>query len=240
MYRRVFVAGASGVIGRRLGQLLLEDGWDIVGMIRSPEKASDLKAAGIAPVVVDVFDIRALHEAVTAARAEVIVHLLTDLPDGLDPAKMPEAIERTARIRDVGTRNLVSAAVAAKTKRMVAQSITFVYAPGPRPFKEESSLHIEDNGPIGISARGVAALEQQVLRAPLEGAILRYGKLYGPGTGFDTRAIDGPVHVDAAAHAARLALTRGASGIYNVAEKDGSVSSDKAIKELGWNPDFRI
>lgn len=101
-------------------------------------------------------------------------------------------------------------------------------------------MHIEDNGPIGISARGVAALEQQVLRAPLEGVILRYGKLYGPGTGFDTRAIDGPVHVDAAAHAARLALSRGASGIYNVAEKDGSVSSDKAIKELGWNPDFRI
>lgn len=79
-----------------------------------------------------------------------------------------------------------------------------------------------------------------MLGAPLQGAILRYGKLYGPGTGFATRASDSTVHVDAAAHAARLALIRGASGIYNVAEKDGSVSSDKATKDLGWNPDFRI
>lgn len=88
---------------------------------------------------------------------------------------------------------------------------------------------------------GSATLEQQVLRAPLEGVILRYGKLYGPGTGFDSRAADGPVHVDAAAHVARLVLTRGAPGIYNIAEMDGGVSSDKAIKELGGGkPGSRI
>lgn len=94
-------------------------------------------------------------------------------------------------------------------------------------------MHVEDSGPVGISERGVATLEQQVLRAPLEGVILRYGKLYGPGNGFDSRAADGPVHVDAAAHAARLVLTRGAPGIYNIAEMEGGVSSDKAIKALG-------
>lgn len=152
---RVFVAGASGVIGRRLCQLLLEDGWDVVGMTRSPEKAAELQAAGVTPAIVDVFDIAALHRAVAAAKAEAIVHQLTDLPDNLDPAKMPGAIERTAWIRDVGTRNLISAAVAAKTKCMVAQSIAFVYAPGPRPFTEESPLHIEDNGPSVFPRAGL-------------------------------------------------------------------------------------
>lgn len=238
--RRVFIAGASGVIGRRLCRLLVEDGWDVIGMTRSPEKFSELQAAGVAPAVVDVFDIAALHGAIAVAKAEVIVHQLTDLPDGLDPAKMPEAIERNARIRDIGTRNLIAAAVAAKVKRMVAQSVAFAYAPAPRPYREDSPLNVADSGPAGVSARGVAALERQVLQAPLEGVILRYGKLYGPGTGFDTRPPGGPVHVDAAAHAARLALTRGAPGIYNLAEIDGSVSSDKAIGDLGWNPDFRV
>lgn len=191
-------------------------------------------------MVVDVFDAAELHKATAAARAEVVVHQLTDLPDGLDPAKMPAAIERNARIRDIGTRNLIDAAVAAKIRRMVAQSVAFMYAPAPRPYREDSPLHVGDSGPIGISARGVAALERQVMQAPLKGVILRYGKLYGPGTGFDTRPPGGPIHVDAAAHATRLALTLGAPGIYNVAEMDGSISSDKAISELGWNPDFRV
>jgi len=89
-------------------------------------------------------------------------------------------------------------------------------------------------------ARGVISLEQQVLSAPLEGVVLRYGRLYGPGTGIDVRPAGGPVHVEAAADAARRALTRGAGGIYNVAEDDGTVSSRKAIDVLGWDPAFRI
>ena len=92
----------------------------------------------------------------------------------------------------------------------------------------------------GLTARGVASLERQTLGGPFEGLVLRYGKLYGPGTGFDTPAAGGPLHVDAAADAARRAVTRGAPGVYNVAEEDGTVSSAKAARELGWHPDFRI
>ena len=97
---------------------------------------------------------------------------------------MAEALVRNARLREVGTRNLVAAAVAAGAKRMVAQSLAFVYAPGPMPYREDAPLCLDD--PVfGETARAVASLEQQVLAAPLTGIVLRYGKLYGPGTGFD-------------------------------------------------------
>jgi nucleoside-diphosphate-sugar epimerase len=144
---------------------------------------------------------------------------------------MSEALVRNARIRDEGTRNLLAAALAAKVKRLISQSISFVYAPGPLPHDESAPLNVE--------ARGVISLEEQVLHAPLEGIVLRYGKFYGPGTGFDQPPSGGPLHVDAAADAARRAITRGRPGIYNIAEEDGTVSSRKAALELGWKPDFR-
>jgi hypothetical protein len=90
-----------------------------------------------------------------------------------------------------------------------------------------------------VSARGVASLERQVLEAPLIGIVLRYGRLYGPGTGFDAPAGAAPLHVDAAAKAAALAVGQGTSGIYNVAEDDGAVTSDRAKRELGWSADWR-
>ena len=122
---------------------------------------------------------------------------------------------------------------------MVAQSIAFAYAPGPMPYREDSPLNLGDPD-FGLTARGVASLEEQVLGAPFEGIILRYGKLYGPGTGFGKPPTGGPLHVDAAADAARRAINRGKAGVYNVAEQDGTVSSDKAVEILGWKSDFRI
>lgn len=227
---KILVAGASGVIGRRLCGLLVEGGWQVVGTTRSPEKATELRALGVEPVVVDVFDEEALHSVVTKARPSIIIHQLTDLPTGLDPAKMAEGRLRTARIRDIGTRNLIAAASACGVSRMVAQSIAFVYESGPLPYREESPLSVDS----------VASFEQQVLDAPFVGIVLRYGKQYGPGTGFDHPPSGGPLHVDAAADAARLAVTHGKSGIYNVVEEDGTVSSQKAIRELCWNPSFRF
>jgi nucleoside-diphosphate-sugar epimerase len=229
---RIFLAGASGAVGRRLCRLLVEDGWQVTGTTRSRDKASALRALGVAPVVVDVFDAAALRQAVLEAGPAVVIHQLTDLPPALDPARMAEARVRNARIREAGTRNLVAAAIAAGAKRMIAQSIAFAYAPGPMPYHEE--------WPLSADSPAVASLEQQVLQAPLVGIILRYGKFYGPGTGFDDPPSGGPVHVDAAADAARRAATRGASAIYNVAEEDGAVSSRRAAIELGWRPDFRI
>lgn len=235
----IFVAGASGVVGRRLCPLLVGDGWKVIGATRSAGKAPMLEAMGVEPVVVDVFDENALLEVVRVAGPSVIVHQLTDLPPGLDPARMAEARIRNARIREVGTRNLVAAATAAGARRMVAQSIAFAYAPGPMPFHEDAPLNVDDPG-FGLTARAVVSLERQVLDSPFEGVVLRYGRFYGPGTGFDAPPADGPLHVDAAAHAARLAVTRGAAGIYNVAEEDGTVSCRKAMTMLGWRPDFRI
>ena len=229
---RVFVAGATGAVGRPLCRLLVADGWRVIGTTRSAAKPPGLQALGVEPVVVDVFDAAALHRAVADARPEIVVHQLTDLPPGLDPARMAEARARNARLREEGTRNLIAAAVAAGARRMVAQSIAFAYAPGPQPYSEDSQLD--------SAQRGVISLESQVLAAPLEGVVLRYGRFYGPGTGFEARRTDGaPLHVDAAADAARRALTRG-RGIYNVAEDDGVLSIRKAVAELGWDPAFRL
>jgi len=221
--------------------LLVAAGWRLYGTTRSPEKAAALRALGVEPLVVDVFDAQALRRAALSAGARIVIHQLTDLPPGLDPARMAASRERNARIRDVGTRNLVAAGLASGMRRLIAQSVSFAYAPGRLPLREDAPLNVgapDEAG--GLSARGVASLESQTLAGPFEGVVLRYGKLYGPGTGFDSPSAGGPLHVDAAADAARRAVTRGAPGIYNVAEEDGIVSSAKAARELGWRDDFRI
>jgi nucleoside-diphosphate-sugar epimerase len=237
--RTIFVAGASGAIGRRLCRLLVDDGWAVVGTTRSKEKVSLLRDMGVEPAVVDVFDEVLLRDIVRTAQPEFVIHQLTDLPPALDPTQMVEALVRNARLREIGTHNLVVAAAAAGVKRMVAQSIAFVYAPGSRPYREEMPLDL-DNPDSGLTVRAVASLERQVLSAPFEGIVLRYGRLYGPGTGFDNPPNEGPLHVDAAADAARRAITRGEPGTYNIAEEDGTVSIDKATDSLGWQPDFRL
>lgn len=239
MSRTIFVAGASGAIGRRLVPLLVADGWRVVGMTRSATKGLLLKELGATPVVVDVYDAPGLGRAIHAARASVVVHQLTDLPPGLDPTRMEEAAPRNARIREEGTRNLIAAALAAGVGRFVAQSIAFAYAEGRLPHGEQDKLNTDAEGRAGVSARGVASLERQVLEAPLEGLVLRYGRLYGPGTGVEVPAGLARLHVDAAAKAAALAVTRGRPGVYNIAEDDGEVSSEKARQELGWNADWR-
>ena len=236
---RILVAGAGGVIGRRLCPLLIGDGWSVTGTTRSTEKMPVLRELGVEPALVDVFDEQALIDIVRQVQPDIVIHQLTDLPPGLDPVKMAEARIRNARLREIGTRNLVAAAAASGVKRLIAQSIAFAYAPGLMPYREDSPLNLSDED-AGLTARAVACLEQQVLDAPLEGIVLRYGKLYGPGTGFTKPPAGGALHVDAAADAARRAVTRGGAGIYNVAEEDGSVCSDKAVEVLGWCSDFRV
>ena len=235
----IFLAGASGVVGRRLLPILVAEGWRVVGMTRSTTKTELLKELGAYPVVADVFDAIHLQRAFTEARPDIVIHQLTDLPPRLDPSLMEEATLRNARIRDEGTRNLVAAALAGGARRIVAQSIAFAYAQGPLPHVEEDRLATDADGRAGTSARGVASLERQILEAPLEGLVLRYGRLYGPGTGSDAPTGQAPLHVDAAARAAALAVTRGEPGVYNLAEDDGAVSSEKAKRLLGWSSDWR-
>lgn len=230
--RTAFVAGASGAVGRVLCRLLLDDGWSVVGITRSAAKAADLTAMGIRTTIVDVFDRDALIRAVVEAKPNVVVHQLTDLPKDNDPQRLAAALPNNARLREIGTDNLVAGAIAAGVKRIVAQSIAFAYAEGPRPYHEDA--------PLSPTATAVARLEQLVLGGPFEGIVLRYGRFYGPGTWYDRPSSQPPVvHVEAAADAARRAMTHGAPGIYNVAEDDGTVSSAKAMQVLGWQPSFR-
>lgn len=227
----IFLAGATGAIGIPLCRLLVAAGHRVHGTTRSHEKSAALEALGVEPVLLDVYDADALKAAVTAARPDVVIHQLTDLPAGMETDDMAAALARNTRLREIGTANLVAAARAVGSRRLIAQSLAFVYAPGPQPHAEAD--------PIDEEARGVLSLESQVMAGPFDGVVLRYGRIWGPGTGFDAPNEACPVHVEAAAQAALLALDRGA-GIYNIAEETGEVATERARTELGWSPDFRL
>lgn len=205
---RIFLAGASGAIGRRLTPLLLAAGHAVTGTTRSLGKAEELKARGIEAVVVDVFDAAALRDAVLRARPDVVIHQLTDLPQTFDRERLAASLVNNARLRIDGTDNLVAASLAAGARRLIAQSIAFAYAAGSEPHRESDPLaSAEGDSPEAISARGVRALENAVVNARgMVGIVLRYGRLYGPGT-WNTPNVRAPLHVDAAAHAALLAVT---------------------------------
>jgi nucleoside-diphosphate-sugar epimerase len=237
MGKRILVAGATGVIGRRLMPLLTGAGHDVVGITRSEAKTRE---HGAEMVAADVFDAAALMRIMASIRPDTVIHQLTDLSGLADPATAADAIRRNALIRTEGTRNLVAAALAANVRHMVAQSIAWAYAPGPLPHAEDDALDIDASEPRAITVRGVAALEAAVLNAPaMKGTVLRYGQLYGPGTGRDRPTGSAPLHVDAAAHAALLAVARGEAGIFNIAEPGPEVLTDKATSKLGWHADFR-
>jgi len=237
---RIFLAGGTGVIGRRLLPLLRAAGYSVWGTTRSPDKAASLREMGVHPVVVDVFDAEALAKAVLKVKPEVVIHQLTDLAEVRDPLRRPVALARNARIRDEGTHHLVAAAREAGARRLIAQSIAWVYAPSPKPHREDHPLDLNADGLQGMTVRGVASLERRVLSAqPMEGVVLRYGRLYGPGSGAETPPPAPAVHVDAAAYAALRALDHGAQGAFNIADPGDEVSCEKAIAELGWRADFR-
>jgi nucleoside-diphosphate-sugar epimerase len=188
---RVFVAGASGVIGVRLVPLLVAAGHEVAGMTRTPSKLTRLRDLGAEPVLCDAYDATALREAVVSFRPDAVVNELTDLPD--EAAATNEA---NARMRRDGTRNLLAAAAAAKAPRFVAQSIAW-QLPG-------------DGG------AAVAELERLVLAAG--GVVLRYGRLYGPGTYYEDGKPEPPrVHVDEAARQTVPALTA-SSGVVEVTD----------------------
>jgi nucleoside-diphosphate-sugar epimerase len=134
---KIFLAGASGVIGRRLAPLLVEAGHEVAGTTRSEARVEVVRGLGAEPVVVDVYDAAALRDAVVAFRPEVVMHQLTDLPD--DPAKVGESREANARMREEGTRNLVAAARAAGASRFIAQSVAWDLAPEFAARLEEQS-----------------------------------------------------------------------------------------------------
>ena len=234
---RVFVAGASGAIGRPLVAQLVAAGHEVTGMTRREAAAAEIDAAGARGVVCDVFDPEALRAAVAAASPQVVVHELTSLPAELDLRKSG-IYDANNRIRREGTRNLLDAAGAAGVERVVAQSVAFVYEPVGGSVKSEADpVMTEAPGEFGSSLAATMNLERQVLEA--EGLVLRYGFFYGPGTsyaadGYQAAEVrrrrfpivgrgDGVfsfVHVDDAAEATVIACDRGAAGVYNVCDDD--------------------
>jgi nucleoside-diphosphate-sugar epimerase len=238
---RILLAGATGVIGHRLVPLLVGAGHEVGGTTRSREKAAQLTAWGVLPVIVDVRNTDALVEAVATFRPEVIIDQVTDLPQIFDPANFDEVARRNAATRKAAARNLVQAAARAGTRRVIAQSLAFAYAPGPEPHLEADPLDIGAEGGRALMVDAVATTERLATdTAGFEGIILRYGYFYGPGTWFARPGGKPSLHVDAAAHAALLAVTSGQPGIYNIAEDDGAVSTVKARHELGFDSSFRL
>ncbi len=236
---KIFFAGATGALGRRLTPLLRQAGHDVTGMTRSTDAARQLETAGVHPVIVDVYEADALKRAVVAARPEIVIHQLTDLPRVLnDEKQLAAAYVRNARIRAEGTRNLVAAAQAAGARRFIVQSVAFAYASGREPHVETDPLNVVDGRRLH-TVRAAADMERQVLDSGMEAVVLRYGLFYGPGTWGDQPTRRPSLHVDAAAHATLLALTRG-SGVYNIADDDGAVSIEKARNGLGFDPAFRL
>jgi nucleoside-diphosphate-sugar epimerase len=192
---RIFIAGASGVIGTRLVPLLVEQRHTVAGMTRSPQKADMVHQLGAEPVVCDVYDVPRLTEAMTAFAPDLVMHQLTDLPD--DIKRIVFHMRRNNRIRTEGTRNLLDAATKAGAGRLVAQSLA--------------------STPPG-SGRAVKRHERMVLDAG--GVVLRYGWLYGPGTFYETsRRVPSPrIHVDAAAQRTLELLEAPGPGVVVVSE----------------------
>jgi nucleoside-diphosphate-sugar epimerase len=237
---KIFLAGAGGAIGRRLTPLLLAAGHDVTGLTRNTETAAQLKAAGLRAVIADVFDAPTLRDAIANARPDIVIHQLTDLPRSLDSeAQLAAAYPRNARIRIEGTRNLIAAAQATAARRFIVQSIAFDYAAGAEPHSEADPLNVAD-GPRAVTVQAAAEMERQVLTSGMDAMVLRYAFFYGPGTWHGGPTRKPSVHIDAAAQAALLAVTRGRPGIYNIADDDGIVSIAKARNELGFDPAFRL
>jgi nucleoside-diphosphate-sugar epimerase len=230
---RILIAGATGVIGRRLVPLLTQRGHHVTGLIRRPADAAKLDAHGAHAALADVYDTERLHYTVRQAAPDLVMHQLTDLGGGDRQAN--SAIRRT------GTRNLVDAAQAAGVRKMIAQSIAWVYEPGTEPATEDTPLDLARDD----SVRAVDMLEKTVSEIP-EWVVLRYGLFYGPTTWYapdglmagQARAgkltangdITSFLHIDDAAAAAVAALDW-PSGPVNVCDDDPAPGTD-------WLPAF--
>ncbi len=235
---RIFLAGASGAIGRPLTAMLVAAGYEVTGTARSPSGAARIIASGARATVVDVFNADALTAAMAASRPDVVIHQVTNLALMTGEALGEEHLARNAHVRKYGTKNLVEAAAATGARRLIAQSIAWLYLPGPEPHTEDEPIVPADPGAIDRTRGAVIDLERMVTTDPrLEGVVLRYGRLYGPGTWATTPPKPPAVHVEAAARAAVLAVDHGEPGIYHVVNDNGPVSNAKARTTLGWVPE---
>lgn len=239
---RVFVAGASGVIGRLIVARLVASGHAVVGMTRSDQGARALRALGAESAMADALDAVAVEKAVFAARPEIVIEQLTALPRQYTPEAMRQSLEANSRIRTVGGANVQSGAEKVGARRYIAQSGGYYYAPGLGLASEETGFAMDAPPLVARGARALVTLERRVQGTPsLEGIVLRYGFFYGPGTWY---AKDGSVadqvrrgefpiagngagvwsfvHIEDAASMTLAVMTLGSPGVYNIADDQPS------------------
>jgi nucleoside-diphosphate-sugar epimerase len=257
---RVFVAGASGAVGKRLVPMLVARGHQVIGTATSPASADVVRALGAESVVVNGLDAAGIGEAVARAKPDAIIHEMTALSGTPDFKHFDRWFALTNRLRTEGTENLLAAATASGVKRFVAQSFT-----GWSNIREGSWIKTEedpvDPHPLEQQTETLAAirfLERAVLEAPLDGIIVRYGGLYGPGSSEalaeilrrrmfpvigDGAGIVSSTHIDDAASGTVAALERGRRGIYNIVDDEPAPAREfiPAIADaVGARPPLRI
>jgi len=247
---RIFIAGATGAIGRPLVSQLVGDGHLVWGMTRSEKGALELEKIGAMPLIANALDEPSLRAALREAKPDVVIEMLTSLPKEYTPQTMQEAAARNTRLRLEGGANLQSAAESVGVKRYMVQSSAFWYAPGPDLATEETPFALDPSLPIAKGATVYVEQEKRVFgSATLEGVALRFGFFYGPGTWYDVEGSmarqvksesyplvgDGGgiwsfVHVDDAAKGVSAAL-HCAPGAYNLTD-------DAPLAQSVWLPAY--
>jgi len=236
---KIFVAGATGALGRPLINQLLTAGHEVIGMTRSEQRARLLAEQGATPEIIDVFDADAVQAALNRIKPDVVIDQLTSLPKTYTRKSMSAAASLDDRTRR-GGKNLQTAAQAVGVHRYIIQSCAFWYAPGVGLADEETPFAFDSSPAIAAGTRMYAGLEQRLLCAEgLEGTALRYGFFYGPGTWFapdgnvahqvrqqqfpivgDGQGVYSWIHIEDAAAATVAAVKHGISGVYNIVDDD--------------------
>ncbi|MCA0454128.1 MAG: NAD(P)-dependent oxidoreductase [Chloroflexi bacterium] len=230
---RIFLAGATGAIGRLLVPLLVQSGWEVYGTTRRAEKAASITAAGGHPIVVDALDRDGLFKALAEVQPKVVLHMMTDLND--------RDFAANTNLRIEGTRNLVDAALAAgSVERIIAESIAWMYGAGDAPAQEDEPLDLNAPEARLRGVKAVQALETTASELPVS-IIMRFGIFYGPGTwyardGFTADqmrrgelvandAVTSFIHVADAAQAVIHALDW-PDGNYNITDDEPAAAKD--------------
>jgi nucleoside-diphosphate-sugar epimerase len=264
---RIFVAGATGALGKQLVPLLVEAGHEVTAMTRSGSKAALVREMGAEPVVADALDAEAVGAAVAAARPEVVINQLTAI-SGVTNWRKPDAdFVATNRLRTEGTDILLSAAIAAGARRYVGQSFAPWAISGGGPAVKDEEVPMRSEAPKGVTETlaGIRYLESAVTGAEgIEGVVLRYGGFYGPGTNLgeepegemiemvrkrrmpilgEGTGVWSFIHISDAASATVAAVERGAPGIYNVSDDEPARVKDwlpVLAQDLGAKPPMRM
>lgn len=262
---RIFVAGATGAIGKRLIPLLVASGHHVVATSRNPSKLDGLRNQGADPVIVDGLDKGAVTKAIESSRPDVIVHQTTAIASSLDLKRFDHEFALTNRLRTEGTEYLLAAARSAGVHKFLVQSYTGWpnERQGGRVKTEVDAL---DSNPPKAMTKTLAAirtLESMVLNAQdVAGIVLRYGSFYGPGTSLSSHGkilemvlrrqlplvgngagVWSFIHIDDAAHATQLAIEHGTPGLYNVVDDEPAevaVWLPELARAIGAKPPYHV